>query len=87
MSIRVNLHGRRAACAVALALAAVLAAGCGSSGSGGGGTSASAKRYDTIEPGVLKVAVESYMPTRRCAAASSWASTATSSTPAPRSST
>jgi ABC-type amino acid transport substrate-binding protein len=64
MSIRVNLHGRRvASLGAVVAVAAVLAAGCGGSGgSGGGGTGASAKRYDTIEPGVLKVAVESYMP-------------------------
>ncbi len=49
--------------AAAVALVAVVIAGCGSGGdSGGGGTGTSAKRYDTIKPGVLKVAVESYMP-------------------------
>jgi ABC-type amino acid transport substrate-binding protein len=62
MSIRVDLRGRRVTCLGALAVAAVLAAGCGSGGSDGGASSASAKRYDTVEPGVLKVAVESYMP-------------------------
>jgi ABC-type amino acid transport substrate-binding protein len=61
MGIRVNLHGRRGAC-LALAIASILATGCGSDESSGGGTGASAKRYDTIQPGVLKVAVESYMP-------------------------
>ena len=40
MSIRVNRHGRRAACATALAIASILATGCGSDGSGGGGTGA-----------------------------------------------
>jgi ABC-type amino acid transport substrate-binding protein len=63
MSIRVNLHRRVASLGAVVTVASILAAGCGGSGgSGGGGTGASAKRYDTIQPGVLKVAVESYMP-------------------------
>jgi polar amino acid transport system substrate-binding protein len=62
MSTRVGLRGRWAAIVGAIAVAALLAAGCGSSDSGGGGTGKTAQRYDTIEPGVLKVAVESYMP-------------------------
>src|SRR5512132_2940991 len=62
MSMRVVLRGRWAAIVGAIAVAALLAAGCGSSDSGGGGTGKTAQRYDTIEPGVLKVAVESYMP-------------------------
>jgi ABC-type amino acid transport substrate-binding protein len=62
MRIRVGLRGRWAAIVGAIVAVALLAAGCGSSGSEGGGTGKNAERYDTIEPGVLKVAVESYMP-------------------------
>jgi polar amino acid transport system substrate-binding protein len=62
MSIRVRLLGRWAASVAVVTAAGVLAAGCGSGGSGGGGTGKTAARYDTIDPGVLKVAVESYMP-------------------------
>jgi polar amino acid transport system substrate-binding protein len=63
MSIPMGLRGRWATALAALAAAAVLASACGSSGSGSSGaTGNTAKRYDTIKPGVLKVAVESYMP-------------------------
>jgi ABC-type amino acid transport substrate-binding protein len=62
MSIRVGLRGRGAATVGAIVAAALLAAGCGSSGSSSGGSGKTAQRYDTIKPGVIKVAVESYMP-------------------------
>jgi polar amino acid transport system substrate-binding protein len=62
MSIRVRLRKRWAASLGVVAVAALLATGCGSSGSSGGGTGKSAERYDTLQPGVLKVAVASYMP-------------------------
>jgi ABC-type amino acid transport substrate-binding protein len=56
------LRGRWAATLGAIATVAVAVAGCGSSGDSSGGTGKTAQRYDTIKPGVLKVAVESYMP-------------------------
>jgi ABC-type amino acid transport substrate-binding protein len=62
MSKRVGPRGHWAATLGAIVVIAVGVAGCGSSDSGGGGTGKTAQRYDTIQPGVLKVAVESYMP-------------------------
>jgi polar amino acid transport system substrate-binding protein len=54
---------RLAACLVVALLAVVLAA-CGSSSSGGqsGSSSASAQSLGTLQPGVLKVAIEPYAP-------------------------
>jgi polar amino acid transport system substrate-binding protein len=45
--------------AAAIALAGLLLAGCGSGNTASAGT---ASHYDTIQPGVLRVAVEPYMP-------------------------
>ena len=57
---------RRLTCAAALAAMAltVAVAGCGSSSSGNSAASvpAGTQKLDTLEPGKLKVAVESYMP-------------------------
>jgi ABC-type amino acid transport substrate-binding protein len=52
-------RGGRAALVAVASLCAALAAGCGSSG---GSVSGPAAKLDTIDPGVLRVAAQSYMP-------------------------
>jgi len=53
------MTGRRI---IGLLAAVALLAGCGSSGGSGAKTGSSTAKLDTLEPGKLKVAVESYMP-------------------------
>jgi ABC-type amino acid transport substrate-binding protein len=64
MWVQINRRHRQPPMWLAVAIAGLaLLAGCGSDdGNGAAVSSASAKKLDTLEPGVIKVAVESYMP-------------------------
>jgi ABC-type amino acid transport substrate-binding protein len=60
MSMR---KSRWASALAAIVAGAALVAGCGSSGGGSGNAaSGAAAKLDTIQPGVMRVAIESYMP-------------------------
>jgi ABC-type amino acid transport substrate-binding protein len=53
---------RRTAWLAPVVIGAALLVGCGSSGGGNGAAASGKPGLDTIQPGVLRVAIESYMP-------------------------